>query len=87
MQFCFKEKWFVEWLLLNVFCYDGKDTTFCTGKIHKYTAKRGYTHYFFQTRQLPIFTKLRLLSYNAQNIKVLTPAILLNFSPISLAYL
>jgi hypothetical protein len=76
MQFSFKEKWFVEWLLLTVFYYDGKNTTFCTGKIHSYTSKRNYTHYFFQTRNLPIFTTLRLLFYNTNNIKVLTSAIL-----------
>jgi hypothetical protein len=87
MQFSFREKWFVEWLQFTVFCFDGKDTRFCTGKIQPHTSKSGAPHYFLKTRQLPVFTKLRLLFYNVKGTKVLTPASLSFFSPISLAYL
>nr|QCQ69152.1 LAGLIDADG endonuclease [Powellomyces hirtus] len=87
MQFSFQHEWFVEWLLLTVFGYDGKNTTFCTGVINCYTSKDGYTHYHFGTRQLPVFTKLRLLFYNEDGIKVITKASLENFTAVSLAYL
>lgn len=87
MQFSFRDEWFVKWLLLTVFCYDGKNLTFCTGKIHKFISKRNYTHYFFQTRKLPIFKTLCLLFYDTNNKKILTSTALKDFSFISLAYL